>query len=155
MCPGCLIVIAYTEFTACRINTDGCDTYCKPCKSKKYKKYGETLLGFLYELCRNLTNNAKSRGIDSKLERGDVIRLIQRYHGKCALTGYHLTYGRDARHVNNIYNVSVDRIDSSMGYTTDNIQPVCWIINKMKSDLTMDQLFNLCFKIAQFHPEID
>ena len=127
---------------------------CKVCKSKKYKRYAETLLGFIYELCRNITNNAKSRGIESKLEREDVIRLIQIFHGKCALTGYHLTYGRDDEHVDNIYNVSVDRIDSSKDYTTDNIQPVCWIINKMKSYLTMDQLGDLCLKVDQYNSEI-
>ncbi|UVY48073.1 MAG: hypothetical protein [Bacteriophage sp.] len=37
-------------------------------------------------------------------------------------------------------NLSVDRIDSSLGYIKGNIQLVCMAVNQMKSVLTVEQL---------------
>lgn len=45
---------------------------------------------------------------------------------------------------NENYNISVDRIDSSKGYTKDNVQLVCDIVNRMKLDLNMSKFVELC-----------
>jgi hypothetical protein len=37
-------------------------------------------------------------------------------------------------------NVSIDRIDSELGYVIENIQLVCWRINLLKNDLSYLQL---------------
>lgn len=44
-------------------------------------------------------------------------------------------------------NVSIDRVDSTKGYTKNNIQLVCSIINKMKLDMTIKELTYYCSKI--------
>lgn len=40
--------------------------------------------------------------------------------------------------------VSIDRIDSTKGYTKDNTQLVCDIVNRMKLDLPMNEFVILC-----------
>ena len=44
-------------------------------------------------------------------------------------------------------NIGLDRIDSSGGYTIDNVVPCCAICNTMKSTLTVEQFINHCKKV--------
>jgi hypothetical protein len=41
-------------------------------------------------------------------------------------------------------NGSIDKINPSLGYTKDNIQFVCNIVNIMKSDMSMEELTYFC-----------
>ena len=41
-------------------------------------------------------------------------------------------------------NMSIDRIDNSIGYEWSNIQLVCDVINKMKQTLTLSELIEWC-----------
>lgn len=47
-------------------------------------------------------------------------------------------------------NLSVDRIDSGLGYIKGNIQLVCMAANQMKSDLTIEQLKYFCKSILEY-----
>ena len=51
----------------------------------------------------------------------------------------------------NPYNVSVDQINPSGGYTKDNIQLVCMCVNQLKSDFDMDVILNICRNILNTH----
>lgn len=46
-------------------------------------------------------------------------------------------------------NLSIDRIDSSKGYTKDNVQLVTMAANQMKNDLTLDELIVMCSNIMK------
>lgn len=52
-------------------------------------------------------------------------------------------------HINNKYNISVDRIDSSKGYTKDNIQLICGMVNIIKYKLPQEKFIELCKKISK------
>lgn len=54
--------------------------------------------------------------------------------GRCAQTGIQFDLERTEHSHNNPFAPSPDRIDSSRGYTKDNVQFVCWMYNAMKSD---------------------
>lgn len=43
---------------------------------------------------------------------------------------------------------SIDRIDSTKGYTEDNVQWVIWVVNDAKSNMSMDDFLGLCKDIA-------
>lgn len=49
----------------------------------------------------------------------------------------------------------IDRIDSSMGYTMDNVVPCCILCNQAKNDLTHKQFVAHIHKIARRHPDVD
>jgi hypothetical protein len=61
----------------------------------------------------------------------------------CALTGLPIKLGT----VNEI-SASLDRIDSTRGYTLDNVQWVHKDINRMKGDLTPERFLELCQLVA-------
>jgi hypothetical protein len=44
-------------------------------------------------------------------------------------------------------NISIDRIDSSVGYVRGNVQFVCDVVNRMKQDLSQTDLFVWCKRI--------
>ena len=50
-------------------------------------------------------------------------------------------------HKNGYTTASLDRIDSSKGYTKSNIQWVHKDINKMKSDFSMLRFLELCYAV--------
>jgi hypothetical protein len=46
--------------------------------------------------------------------------------------------------------VSIERIDSKIGYTKDNTILVCGSINRMKSDFGFEEFYNLCKSVTTF-----
>ena len=45
----------------------------------------------------------------------------------------------DSCHIINKHNISIDRIDSNVGYTKDNVRLVCAIINSVRFDFNDDE----------------
>ena len=61
-----------------------------------------------------------------------LMSLFSKQKGRCAVTGVHLTHLRGKGRVST--NVSIDRIDSSVGYLKSNVRLVCSIVNRMKME---------------------
>ena len=64
----------------------------------------------------------------------------------------HITYKDDnnKEYINRM-NISIDRIDSNLGYTKDNIQLVGAIINQIKTDMSNDEFINMCSIITNYN----
>lgn len=71
--------------------------------------------------------------------------LYYRQEGLCALTGKELTFVQDGGRTPT--NISIDRINSSVGYLETNVQLVCHQVNTMKSDLSVTELRSWCESI--------
>lgn len=79
-------------------------------------------------------NRAKKKGFDFNIDLEYLIELLQKQKYRCSLSKTKLD--------KNI--ISLDRIDSSKGYTKDNVQWVDKKINCMKNDLTQQDFINWC-----------
>jgi hypothetical protein len=75
----------------------------------------------------------------------ELALIWDKQSGLCAISGVPMTYTKGAGRVPT--NLSIDRIDSSLGYTLDNIQLVCYQANLMKSELSIEQLKFWCERI--------
>nr|QBK85865.1 MAG: uncharacterized protein LCMAC101_04600 [Marseillevirus LCMAC101] len=135
--------------------SDGCQTYCKICSKVNYAKWCSTFDGFITRIYKDLQNNAEKRNIKVNIEKDDIIRLYKKQKGVCALSGEKMTHvcepGTKRKNPKHIYNISVDRINSSKPYTLKNIQLVCNRINVIKWDLDQDVFIDLCKKVAALH----
>lgn len=82
--------------------------------------------------------HSKRKGREFSISYEYILGLINTQNNKCALTGIQFseTFGP-------CY-ISIDRIDSSKGYTEDNIQLVLALINKMKLNLNQNDFINMC-----------
>ena len=76
-----------------------------------------------------------------------LMEVYDRQAGKCALSGRAMTYQSGIGRVPT--NISIDRIDSSIGYEPSNIQLVCVQANKMKAELDQEELAGWCEDITK------
>lgn len=104
---------------------------------------GKSVENFLKALCvkksdrRHLTANF-------------LIQIYNKQQGLCAVSGIAMTHICGQGNVDT--NISVDRIDSSLGYEEGNIQLVCRRVNMMKMDKNLEDLLGWCNAIKNFNP---
>lgn len=90
------------------------------------------------QIYNQLKASAKKRGIAFELTLVDLNELS--FPLTCPVLGIRLVYNRNKAQDNSF---SVDRRDSSLGYTSDNIVVVSNRANKLKSDATTNELSRL------------
>jgi len=80
-------------------------------------------------------SRAKKAGIEFTLTRNDVSEMS--IPVTCPVLGIPLCMERGERSDNSL---SIDRIDSSQGYTPDNVVFVSWKVNRLKNDATIEEM---------------
>lgn len=120
------------------------NTQCKQCLGKgrlgKHRGYKNISL-FLFGRIRR---NAKARGISFDITTRHVNSAWEKCGGKCVLSGVPIELP-----VNGTGTASLDRIDSTKGYTPRNIQFVHKHVNSAKMDLQMDEFVALCTNVTR------
>lgn len=84
---------------------------------------------------------AKRKNIEFNLDAKFLWELFIYQNKKCAISGVDLFIDNNA---------SLDRIDSSLGYTKDNVQWVSITVNKMKLDFGLNYFIKTCEIITNF-----
>lgn len=108
-------------------------------------------LGQVYDNCFNQCQKMKNPPVFS-ITVQDLIDLYHQQDGQCAMTGTHLTMNgsQNSDHTNlNDWDISLDRIDSSQGYTKDNIQLVGMRISRMKSGISNTEFMEWCTAVVE------
>jgi len=139
---------------------------CKVCHSEVVKKgkedfkaktghaystwaRGKTLTQYLNDLLKQTRCRAARNGQECQLTVEWVMGLYQQQEGKCALSGREMT--RIVGEGRVLTNISIDRIDSSKGYVSDNVQLVCCIVNWAKNNLNQAEFIAFCCDIVALH----
>jgi hypothetical protein len=96
---------------------------------------------------RRITKGAEGRNLELSITIEDAWNRYLRQNGKCAISGVNITLrgqeiGISSKCVYEKTTASLDRIDSSLGYTIDNIQWIHKDLNQMKSDRSMETFIN-------------
>lgn len=86
-----------------------------------------------------LKRDAERRGIPFEITIEDIHNQYNKQRECCAFTGFRVVFGNDA---------SVDRIDSSKGYTLNNIQIVHKDLNMMKRNMDNTDFILWCRAVA-------
>lgn len=119
------------------------ESACKICRQKAVKKYlneNDNLKTIFYHRVRNIKTRANNK-IDDDF-RDYLIELWYKQNGKCYYTGVDMVLKDYSKNIDNA--MTIDRIDSTKGYTKDNVRLCCSIINKIKQNLSIDELFTWC-----------
>jgi hypothetical protein len=80
-----------------------------------------------------------------QVEDDYIWELFLKQDRKCALSGLPIEFGTKGRELGT---ASLDRIDSTKGYTPENVQWLHKDINQMKMDLTEQKFIDLCKKVC-------
>jgi len=154
-CNSCNSTKDVSEFNSDSKNSDGLRSTCKQCTKNTVEKYNSTFEGYIQNLFKDLISNAKKRNVIVNITKQDIINKYHEQAGLCKLSYIYMTHnkinGLDKAniHVNNPYNISVDRIDSSKPYTKDNIQLICARVNIMKSNIPQNKFLEICKLIVK------
>ena len=163
-CRTCGIEKPLSEYHKDREKKYGVRGICKPCAkeisynyylknsvliqqrvSKYSKRYVPKHTREIDSRLRNLCVKAKSRtNKEFNITEIDLQNLWSKQDGKCAYSKLPMSAAS-----NQLYTVSLDRIDSSKGYIVGNIQLVCASVNRMKQEFTQDVFLTLCNLITQ------
>lgn len=149
-CACCEIEKDISEYHSDKSSPTGLQTYCKDCQTQKTKKCTSTLNGFIKKIYKDMYHNAERRAKELNIELTieDIHELYNKQKGLCAISGLkmtHETYAfKDKEHIINRLNISIDRINSSLGYTKDNVQLLAAIVNRMKTDLPDSEFIKIC-----------
>ena len=129
--------------------TDGLHSWCKDCCTegnlRSRAKQNSTIEGRASVFLRNAKNGAVKRKQIFALNVADIVYCWNTQANICAYSGRLMTL--EAGKLNT---VSIERINSNVGYTPENTILVCQAINRMKSDFEFDDFYNLCRDVAQF-----
>lgn len=93
----------------------------------------------------NILNGANVRGLDVTVSLQDIRELFLSQGRKCALTNMPIQFAPVGERVGT---ASLDRIDSSKGYISGNIQWVDKRVQQMKWDMGQPEFFDLCCLVA-------
>ena len=147
-CSGCNTLKSVDCFNNSKSdrNTVKKTYHCKDCISKRQKERRFTEKGFKSNLWQNLVNNAKKRNIEVHITKEYIEILYKEQKGLCAVTNLPMEFSA-AKEGKNSFAVSVDRIDSSKGYTEENVRLVCARVNLLKMELEDEQLKFWCMAI--------
>lgn len=137
------------DFHKAKDNTDGLMGICSDCTTVRNNKIHSNLDGFI-KFRLSITKRTcvkKQRSFNINLDH--VKSKYVEQNGKCSFTGENLTFNRDGKEGNDYHlahplNLSIDRIDSTIGYQPNNIQLVGTTINFMKLQLKDEDFINLC-----------
>ena len=94
--------------------------------------------------CATAKRRADTKGITFDLDVAFLKHLHVKQGGKCFYSG--ITFDLD----NPRYTWSIDRVDSSKGYTRDNVVLACSIINSMKNSLNVDEFIEISRRIIDY-----
>ena len=146
-CKDCQIPI--TKANAYADRGEKLRARCKDC-DKKYRatqagldqySYMDKLFSKLrYEVQSGHRRTSRAE-LTWHINQAHLYNLYHKQAGLCALSGQKMTWLTGQGKVDT--NISLDRIDPTLGYEPDNIQLICYRCNIMKHDLKEDALFKL------------
>lgn len=146
-CRGCNQILPidrfYVKGSATQNSPDGREHRCIECHKAKWRKHAEDPNKRIRWLLERIKAKCGKLGLEFDLTVDDII-----IPEKCPVLGRPLKFGVDRQQSYERRgdapptddSPSVDRIDSSRGYTKDNIIVVSWRANRIKGNATPEEL---------------
>lgn len=136
--------IMQTHLIQGNIKSCGCLKRRKGENHPNWNGYGE-ISGNMWDAIARRSFRSKRqarKNIEFNLDIKDAWELFIRQDRKCALSGVDIVFGKNKT-------ASLDRIDSSKGYTLENVQWVHKDVNKMKNVFDNSYFIEMCKSIAR------
>lgn len=151
-----------TEFDKDKFSGDGLQSVCKKCFKIKHGICKSQLEPFIVKIVKDTRNRIKAKASAGRILAFDIdkefiVQLYKQQGGKCAITKIEMMHNsvnertETSCHIMNPYNLSIDRIDSEIGYTKENVRLVCAFVNKIRMDMSDEDFIQMCKDVATEH----
>jgi len=121
-------------------NKERCAEYDKQLRLKK-EFNTDYIVSILWSGAKTRSNK---RGREFTITKEQLYKRIVETNGFCELSGLPLSVA-----FNDPLRVSIDRIDSDIGYTPENIQIVASCVNIAKNNLHQDAFIQICKAVSE------
>lgn len=112
--------------------------------TKQWGGVGKLSLTYWREIERGANGSKGRRELEFSISMDEAWALFEAQRGRCALSGEPIGFAHGKRQT-----ASLDRIDNTRGYTSDNVQWVHKHVNRMKGTLNQERFLELCKCIAR------
>ncbi len=149
-CSTCKIEKPIIEFTRNKSQPTGYMCYCKDCNNKRNKKFRRdpnNLKRACARVFSYIARRVRVKNLSIDIDVSFIEHLYNIQGGRCAYTGDNLSLESGLNST-----MSVDRVDSSKGYTKDNVKLVTWEVNNMKQSASMKEFLVVCKKVLANAP---
>lgn len=158
-CTICKIYKPNTEYTK-DISHNGRQfiSQCKACRAKYSKNRDKKLVRLVAKKNRNKNRintlfssakgNAARRNLEFSIVKQDILDLLDSQKGLCYYTSKPMLTNLLGEE-NSDNSISIDRKNSKLGYTRNNIVLCRWIVNKIKLDLDIEDFLQIAEDIKQ------
>ena len=114
---------------------------------------GRSADDFIEYLCRSsmlrCTESRRQRSLPEFIEHCQ--KLYKDQDGKCAVSKVKLVFGLFVKHPSQI---SIDRLDNSVGYVIGNVRLVAWFVNNARNNMSDDVLVYFSNEIAKNNKDL-
>lgn len=142
VCSICLIEKKKKYFYK---NNQTIESYCVPCRlTYDRKRNGTSPRSRLRTLLCAARNRARATGAPFSLTLDKLEELWESQKGQCCYSGVPLVYDGQRKPEA----LSIDRVDSTKGYTHDNVVLCCRRVNEMKREMSVQELRSWCLRIV-------
>lgn len=146
-CPSCGNIQSYLRKNYAEESLRA-NKRCKGCANKQGENcHKGSTRGIRVSWFNKFKTGAETRGIEWALTIDDVADVYEKQEQQCALTGQSIVFPLFGHP--NTAAASIDRINSDLGYTRDNIQLVTKHINMMKQAYTQEHFIAMCKAVAK------
>lgn len=125
-----------------RIITDKLSPICILCSRENSRRNDRKY--WFRNIVRHCKNRALSNNMDFNIDEEFIISTLEKQENRCAISKIEFNFDKNDL----LYTPSIDRIDSSKWYIKDNVQILCRIVNRMKTDLKQTEFLEICNKIT-------
>lgn len=120
---------------------------CKACSNKITENcHRGWYKGVRVSWYRRFKHGAETRGLLWSLSLDDLVDIYTAQDKKCALTGWSIEF--EEQENLSQQRASIDRIDSKLGYTKENVQLVHKHVNMMKQSYDQEYFIQMCKAVA-------
>ena len=123
----------------------------KSCGCRTNSKMWKGYEGLSSTFWSSILTGARRRNLEVDVSIEDAWKLFIKQNRKCALSGLDIVMEKSYSTHHSTHTASLDRIDSSKGYTKDNIQWVHKRINLMKSNMSDTEFVETCKLVSSYN----
>lgn len=123
----------------------GCINFISGKDNKRYLGYEE----IHNDMWKRISSSPHYFTKPSNITRKFIWELFLKQNRKCALSGIEIVFAVGRKNQKNT-TASLDRIDSTKGYTKDNVQWVHKNVNSMKTNYKQSDFINWCHTISEY-----